>query len=150
MKKIFILSLVVLCIQQVAADNTRYSQYVNRLVAVNGSSSFTSFIDRTTIKAHRFGNGEGKYITAWNTRTYAPIVVDGRISQQTKTFYYFDCSAKKWNFEKKIIFDQTGQVIKKPNNPSLNTHSSKNWYKITSETEAELKYVCSKESSASY
>ncbi|STZ01530.1 Uncharacterised protein [Moraxella lacunata] len=136
MKKLLIATLIALSPLSVHATNW---------VDIGSTSNFIYHIDRDSIQTHYFTGG-GTYITAWVKRDYhqAQELSNGKKYWQTRAFSYYDCVARKSDFDYVIYYDKQSNSVDSFKR-YVSTHSSKDWTRAVPDTvgEGKLDYACS-------
>lgn len=114
-------------------------------VQVDKNNTFTSYIDKDSVKLHQFsGYGvKGQYVTAWTKYDFKQAsTIGGKSYWQGKSFNYYDCQNQKWTFDNVIYYDKKGKVVDSFSK-SISNSSSDTWGVVLDTTgEAMLTTAC--------
>ena len=102
------------------------------------------YIDLDSIQADTLANGTA-VMTAWKQTEYKQAQDAGGKKYWTiKSFYYYDCRARKLDMEYYATYDKQGRVVSSGNNPYFSRYSSANWDRVIPGTTGEhtLNFVC--------
>lgn len=135
MKKLLAVALATVMTQQAIAVNW---------LQVSENPLGTGYIDLDSIQADTLVNGAA-VMTAWVQIEYKQAQDWGGKKYWTaKSFYYFDCRARKSVIEYLAAYDKQGRVVWSGNDPDFSRYSSANWDRAIpgSTGETLLKTVC--------
>ena len=128
MKKLLIAILATVMTQQAMAVNWAW-------VDENNTGKF--YIDLDSIQADTLVNGTA-VMTAWTQiENKQAEDWDGKKYWTTKSFYYIDCRARKFDIEYHAAYDKQDMVVWIGNMPSFNRYSSANWIRVIPGTAGE-------------
>lgn len=135
MKKLLAVALATVMTQQAMAVNW---------FELGENSTGKFYIDLDSIQADTLANGTA-VMTAWDQIEYKQARdVGGKKYWTAKSFYYYDCRARKFIVEFAAAYDKQGGVVGTENNHAFSRYSSVNWHRVAPGTtsETKLNIVC--------
>ena len=131
MKKLLIAVLATVITQQALA--------VNWIQVSEGIGDNKHYVDLDSIQADYLADGT-PVITAWKQTEYkqAQVSFNGKKYWSDKSFYYYDCRARKFDIEYLVTYDKQGNVVSNNNNSSFSRYSSTNWRRVIPGTNGEI------------
>ena len=130
MKKLLAVALATVMTQQAMA--------VNWLQVSEDANGDKGYIDLDSIQADTLVNGT-PVMTAWEQIEFKQAQdLGGKKYWTIKSFYYYDCRARKSAREYLAAYDKQGRVVVDGNNPSFSRYSSANWQRDIPGTNGEI------------
>lgn len=135
MKKLLVVALATVMTQQAMAVNW---------FELGENALGKDYIDLDSIQADTLVNGTPVMTAWWQTEYKQAQDLGGKKYWTTKSFYYFDCRARKFALEFIVAYDKQGRVVGTENNPAFGRYSSANWKRAVPGTtsEALLNAIC--------
>ena len=115
-------------------------------IQVHDGSEFTIYVNYKNIERHKFSLDKTPYLTTWVHFVYKQAQINSSRQEywSDKSFFYFDCSRKKYDLDYIIQHDKQGKTAWSGKTKTVYTKSSLDWERAVPDTPGEdiLNTVC--------